>query len=128
MAGFRVPYHPEAFSISHGKKRPRVENGAHLKFVRRLPCVCCGSRNVEAAHIRMGSLIHAKRDSGKGEKPDDKWTLPLCRSHHAEQHSMAEVAFWRVQGIDPFLLALILSQCSGDEEAAEVAIAKARAR
>ena len=53
------------------------------------------------------------------EKPDDKWTVPLCRRHHDEQHNHGdELDWWALQGIDPFLLALSLHGASGDEEAA----------
>jgi len=129
MSAFRLPIHPDAFSISHGKKRPRVENTSHLKFIRSLPCVCCGTRaNVQAAHIRMASLVHGKRGTGTAQKADDKWTLPLCASHHEEQHKGSEVAFWAAQGIDPFRVALSLWGCDADDEAAEVIIKHARAK
>jgi hypothetical protein len=42
------------------------------------------------------------------EKPSDKWALPLCNRHHAEQHSMNELAFWKQYDIDPFMLAITL--------------------
>ena len=127
---FRIPTHPEAFTgpQSWKRKRPRVENVDHLKFIRSLPCCCCGARPVDAAHIRMASTAYAKRDTGLGQKADDRWTLPLCSKHHDEQHSGSEAAFWAAQKIDPFSLALILWGCGDtqDEEAAEAAIKHAR--
>jgi hypothetical protein len=130
MAGFRIVPDPEAFTgpMSYKRKRPRQENAGHLKFIRALPCVCCGARPVDAAHIRMASPIYGKRDTGIGQKADDRWTLPLCRTHHDEQHKGSEAAFWASKGIDPFVLALTLWGCgsTGDDEAAEVAIARAR--
>ena len=32
----------------------------------------------------MGSLAHGKRESGKGEKPDDRWAVPLCAGCHLD--------------------------------------------
>jgi hypothetical protein len=127
---FRIMTDPEAFTgpSSWKRKRPRVENKDHLGFVRRLPCCCCGARPVDAAHIRMASAIHGKRETGIAQKADDRWTLPLCRKHHDQQHSGSEAAFWNAAGIDPFLLALILwgAGQTHDDEAAELAIKKAR--
>lgn len=127
MAG-RLPIHPEAFTgpMSYKRKRPRVENTGHLKFIRSLPCCCCGKRPVDAAHLRMAGPAYGKRDTGSAQKPDDRWTTPLCRQHHDEQHKGSEAAFWAAQGIDPFVLSLTLWGCSGDDEAAEAAIKGAR--
>ena len=104
-------------------RTPRIKSEGHLAFVRRLPCVCCiheigGTRAAEAAHVRAPSARHGKQMTGKGEKPDDRWTIPLCRVHHDEQHSMNELEFWQHFPIDPFLLALVLHGLSGDEHAA----------
>jgi hypothetical protein len=109
-----------AFSIGGSKRRPRIEDRNHLAFIRRLPCVCCGTRrNVEAAHIRMGSALYGKRPAGMGEKSSDRFTVSLCARHHDEQHSMNEAAFWSALGIDPLQLALALFDSTGDEERAE---------
>lgn len=49
------------------------------------------------------------------EKPSDKWCLPVCRDHHAEQHSMNEQEFWRKYRILPLALAMKLySEYGGD--------------
>jgi len=109
-----------AFSAISIRKRPRIENRNHLIFIRKLPCVVCLTRrNVEAAHVRMGNPLYGKRQAGMGEKPNDAFTVPLCMSHHDEQHSMNEAAFWMALAIDPLQLALSLFGSSGDEEAAE---------
>jgi hypothetical protein len=112
-----------AFSIGGARRRPRIEDRNHLAFIRGLPCVVCGTRrNVEAAHIRMGSALYGKRQAGMGEKPDDKFATPLCPKHHDEQHSMNEAAFWSALAIDPLRLALALFDSSGDEARAEAII------
>lgn len=38
-------------------------------------------------------------------KPDDRWTVPLCREHHEEQHKVGEPIFWHALGIEPLRLA-----------------------
>jgi len=125
----RVPLHPEAFSHDLGlrRKRPRIESGVHLKFIRGLPCLICGSRySTQAAHIRVGNPLYGKRATGLSEKPADHWTLPLCAAHHQEQHRGAEMMFWARQGIDPFRVALALFACGGDEDAGDLIVKQAR--
>lgn len=92
------------------QRQPRVENPAFLAFVRRKPCCVCGAPpRSHAAHIRMASLEHGKRETGAGEKASDQWTTPQCASCHlVDQHGGSERAFWAKVGIDPFALALEL--------------------
>ncbi len=101
-------------------RQPRVEDKKHLDFIRSLPCIICSDNTtVEAAHVRFGWRPVAKRDVGKAEKPDDKWTLPLCGKHHREQHEGSEQAFWYQWNIDPILMCLALIDATGDHEKAE---------
>ncbi len=91
------------------QREPRVKDNKHLDFIRSQPCcICKDDTSTEAAHIRTSSLAHGKRETGRAEKPSDKWTLPLCNRHHTEQHTMNEMAFWKSYGIDPFMLALTM--------------------
>jgi hypothetical protein len=60
-----------------------------------------------------------KRQTGKSEKPDDKWTLPLCGKHHRDQHNMPEKVFWLTVGIDPLKECERLWAVSGDHEQGE---------
>ena len=54
-------------------------NPKRLEQIRSLPCCQCGaSPRSQAAHSNFG--IHGK---GKGIKSDDKYTIPLCHSCHA---------------------------------------------
>lgn len=107
-------------------RSPRQEAPAHLDFIRSLPCMVptcrAGGRN-HAAHLRMGSAIHGKRETGAGEKPSDKWTLPLCPEHHVfggakdgpgSQHSRGERVWWRFVGLDPIVLAALLWTVTGN--------------
>jgi hypothetical protein len=104
-------------------KTPRVQKRAHLDFIKSLPCVCCATKGVlrmadDPAHIRTESRLHGKEETGGGRKPSDRWCLPLCRAHHDAQHSMSEANFWKMFGIDHFLLALVLWGLTGDDHAA----------
>lgn len=73
-AAFRMPRYDTAFSLApaKGKKRPRIENGKHLAWIRTLPCIITGQYGVEAAHIRYAAPHLGKRDTGKAEKPDER--------------------------------------------------------
>jgi hypothetical protein len=110
-----------AFSVASTKqKRPRVEDKQHLAFIRTLRCCICGAPGPDPAHIRSASAIHGKRETGGAEKASDKWTVPLCRLHHDEQHDAGnELLWWASKGIDPFGLALALHHATGDDEIAD---------
>lgn len=111
------------------QRRPRQKDEKHLSFIRRLPCVLCGGHS-EAAHIRYGDPRHDKRPTGAGERPSDCYVLPLCPAHHRltneAQHESGERAWWAGHGIDPIPLALALHGASGDVEAGEAIIRRAR--
>jgi hypothetical protein len=105
------------------QRAPRQEDRAHLAFIRtRKCCIRYCNRPAEAAHIRMACLAIGKEYTGKSEKPDDKWTVPLCPYHHRIgidcQHSMSEEEFWRLKGVNPFGIAAELWKASGGEERA----------
>jgi hypothetical protein len=100
---------PEADAVLTAlrQRQPRIKAPKHLEHIRQQPCCICGDNtSTEAAHIRAGSQRHGKPPTGMAEKPDDKWTVPLCGKHHREQHTMNELEFWRVHAIDPFEIAL----------------------
>lgn len=112
-----------------GFKRPRQRDNRHLDFIRSLPCACCGNpHQTEAAHIRESGLEYGKRTTGGAEKPSDIWTLPLCGDHHRSQHTMSEANFWKMFGINPFVLALSLYACSGDDFTAYSILEKQRGK
>ena len=102
----------------------RIKSPNYLDWIRTLPCVICGDNtSVEAAHIRFPEPRAAKRQTGKGEKPDDRWTLPLCGDHHRDQHKGNERTWWENMGLDPIFIALALQANAGDAMAAEQIIA-----
>lgn len=123
---FRRPETAFSLSPSKGQKRPRKTDDEHLKWLRTLPCVITGTRFVEAAHVRYADPVYGKRDTGKAEKPDDRWALPVSPDKHREQHSGSEREFWTRHGIDPCRVALALHAISGDDEAAEIILKSAR--
>jgi hypothetical protein len=99
-------------------RQPRQHSDRHLEFVRGLPCLrCLDDTSTEAAHLRLSDPRVGKRQVGTGEKPDDKWTLPLCGRHHREQHATNERLFWG--DADPALVALALWAASGNHEIGE---------
>lgn len=119
MAGFRVLREPTAFSMSPvtTRKRPAVKDADHLKWLHELPCVVTGRRPIEAAHINYADPAYGKRERGKSEKADDRWTVPLCREEHAKQHRMGdERAYWNSVGVDPLKVAAALYGVSGDTD------------
>lgn len=98
----------------------RVKSAAYLDFIRALPCcICLDNTSTEAAHIRFGDRRAAKRPTGLGERPDDRWAIPLCGAHHRWQHARGEKLFWEEMDKDPIFLALALQASAGDLEAAE---------
>jgi hypothetical protein len=88
------------------QRQPRQHDPDYLAWLRTQPCCLCGRTPADAAHLRVGSINHDKRDTGMGERSSDFWALPLCRDHHQQQHSMNELEFWASYGIDPFALAM----------------------
>jgi len=121
---------PTAFRMGN-RKRPRQKAGSHLDFIRSLPCVICGrDDDTHAAHIRAASQKYGKRETGKSEKPDDAWSVPVCGDDHVfgpdAQHNSNELDWWKRHGIDPFVLALALWRASGDDEAGALIVSMAR--
>jgi hypothetical protein len=97
---------------------PRIHDAAHLAFVRSQPCVICKTtRQIEAAHVRMGCIAIGKEATGLQEKPSDCWTVSLCAYHHRTgalaQHKIAEADFWKLHGRNPFQIAAALWVESG---------------
>jgi hypothetical protein len=111
---------PRGKRVSNTRLRPK-----HLEFIRALPCVTCGIRPTqcfasEAAHVRIGT------DGGVALKPSDRYAVPLCRVCHDTQHAHGELTFWAHFGIDPLNVALRLWTISGDIEAGERIVFRAR--
>lgn len=117
----------------HKPRSKRQFAQKHLAFIRRLPCCSCHRDPAgEAAHVRMACAEYGKEEAGVGRKPDDRWTVPLCRLCHQDapqaQHRIGERRFWRGVGIDSFQLAMALWSAEGDVAKARNIIFTAKAR
>lgn len=124
---FEIPKLPTAFSIDRTTRRqPRIEDPAHLAFIRKLPSIISGRTPCEACHVRYGDALRRKKTSAKGMKPDDAWTVPMTADEHRSQHDGSEAVWWRSQGIDPLAIACALYAVSGDLEEGRKIIANAR--
>jgi hypothetical protein len=74
----------------------RHRDKAHLKFVASQPCLVCGRSPADAHHLRFTQL------RAMGRKVSDEFTVPLCRTHHRDNHSFGdEVGWWERRAIDP---------------------------
>lgn len=115
-----------AFSLDPSDKaQKRIRDDAHLAFIRTLPSVISGRSGCEACHLRAGNPDYRKKHTGKSQKPDDAWTLPMTPEEHRAQHDMNEVAFFRGRGIeDPWALCRELYAVTGDRAAALKVIKK----
>ncbi len=126
-----------------GARDPREHDPAYMGWISKLPCAACmvkgkAVHGVHVAHLRAGSLEHGKRETGKGEKPSDRWTTPLCPFHHINggrksqtYYPGGEEQFWADHGICPFALCLALVDAyvagrSGSGVVARFAAAAAR--
>jgi hypothetical protein len=74
----------------------RLRDKAHLRFVASQPCLICGRSPADAHHLRFA------QSRGMGLKVSDEFTVPLCRTHHRDNHRFGdERAWWSKQAIDP---------------------------
>lgn len=73
----------------------RHRDKAHLKFVASQPCLVCGRSPADAHHLRF------TQPRAMGRKVSDEFTVPLCRTHHRDNHRFGdEQAWWDRQAID----------------------------
>lgn len=95
------------------QRKPREVDARHLKFVREQECCLpfC-RREAEPAHLRMDNLAIGKELTGKGEKPHDRFVVPLCPYHHRIgidcQHNSNEKEWWNLTGLNPWAIAASL--------------------
>jgi hypothetical protein len=74
----------------------RHRDKAHLKFVASQPCLVCGRSPADAHHLRF------TQPRAMARKVSDEFTVPLCRTHHRDNHRFGdEQAWWSKQDIDP---------------------------
>jgi hypothetical protein len=81
----------------------RHRDKIHLKFVASQPCLVCGRSPADAHHLRF------TQPRAMGLKVSDEFTVPLCRIHHRDLHTVGdEVAWWERRAIDPIATARVL--------------------
>jgi ERF superfamily len=81
----------------------RHRDKAHLKFVSSQPCLVCGRSPADAHHLRF------TQPRALGRKVSDEFTVPLCRTHHRDNHSFGdEIAWWGRRAIDPIATSRLL--------------------
>jgi len=81
----------------------RHRDKAHLKFVASQPCLVCGRSPADAHHLRF------TQPRAMGRKVSDEFTVPLCRTHHRDNHGSGdEVAWWGRRAIDPMATSRML--------------------
>ena len=78
----------------------RLRSKEHLRFVTRQPCLICGRLPSHAHHVRYA------QSRGLGLKVSDEFTVPLCATHHAENHATGdELRWWQDHKTDPLAVA-----------------------
>jgi len=88
--------------LTFGEPR-RLRDKVHLKFVASQPCLICGRNPADAHHLKF------TQPRAMGLKVSDEFTVPLCRVHHRDVHSVGdEVAWWERRAIDPLATSRML--------------------
>lgn len=109
-------------------RRRADKKPAYVSWLHQLCCAVTGREtDLQAAHVSYPMAWYGHYGRGRGTKAPDLFAVPLCQEEHARQHSMGEKAYWKMQGIDPHLLALTLFAIhSNYDEAISVERAKSR--
>lgn len=94
----------------------RKRDKQHLRFVASQPCLICGRAPSDAHHLRFA------QPRAFGSKSSDEFTVPLCRTHHRQNHQTGhEQNWWASVAIDPLQTAEVLWKTSqGREETTSV--------
>ena len=96
------------------QRSPRIEEPDYLDWIRKLPCLVCLRPSdpylgrTHPAHIRYNDARFGAFTGG-GERPDDRFSLPLCVKHHVEQTDVGEgPQYWEGLGMTPHAMCLAL--------------------
>ncbi len=85
----------------------RIRSKEHLRFVAQQPCLVCGRKPSHAHHIRYA------QPRGLSLKVSDEFTVPLCATHHSENHRNGdERSWWEGKKIEPLRIAQDLWKAS----------------
>lgn len=85
--------------LTFGEPR-RKRDKQHLRFVASQPCLICGRAPSDAHHLRFA------QPRAMGRKSSDEFVVPLCRTHHRQNHQTGrEESWWASVSIDPIEIA-----------------------
>jgi hypothetical protein len=85
----------------------RIRSKEHLRFVAQQPCLICGRKPSQDHHVRYA------QQRGLGLKVSDEFTVPLCATHHSQNHQCGdERRWWEETKIDPLDVARKLWEAS----------------
>jgi hypothetical protein len=91
----------------HFSEVRRHRDKSHLRLVALEPCLVCGRTPSDPHHLRFA------QPRALGRKTSDEFVVPLCRTHHRQNHQVGdERAWWSAIAIDPLLTAERLWQVS----------------
>jgi len=90
------------------KKAKIIKSEKHRRFVASFSCIICKSPDVQCAHIRS---IPNYGNVGMSVR-NDAFCLPLCISHHLEQHKIGEYKFYSKYYINPVYISEQLCKIS----------------
>jgi len=83
----------------------RFRSKEHLRYVASQPCLVCGRTPAHAHHLRFA------QPKGLALKVSDEFTVPLCATHHSENHTTGnELKWWQDHKIEPLSIAQRLWQ------------------
>jgi hypothetical protein len=95
LQAYAIPAKIQKSELTFSELR-RHRDKTHLKFVASHPCLVCGRSPADAHHLRFA------QPRGMGLKVSDEFTVPLCRTHHRDNHRFGdEQAWWDRQKIEP---------------------------
>jgi hypothetical protein len=106
MAARKTPNGKSVFHIAIDKslltigEPRRHRDKAHLRFVASQPCLICGRSPSDPHHLRFA------QPRALGRKSSDEFVVPLCRTHHRQNHQVGdERSWWQPTAIDPLRIA-----------------------
>jgi hypothetical protein len=78
----------------------RQRDRAHLRFVALQPCLICERTPSDPHHLRFA------QPRAMGRKTSDEFVVPLCRTHHRQNHQTGdERSWWKAKATDPLKVA-----------------------
>lgn len=80
-----------------GNWKPQIHRDAkYLQFVREQECLICHISPCDPHHVNQKGIS----SGGMSLKISDYRTIPLCRLHHSESHSIGHASMQEKHGID----------------------------